>query len=296
MNKTVFTGSAVALVTPMYSDGSVNYDVLKELIEFHVNNKTDAIVACATTGESAVLNHKEHCEVMEFVMNHTNGRIPVIAGTGSNDTHYAVELSREAQRIGADAILSVTPYYNKTSQNGLVKHFSVIADSIDIPVILYNVPSRTGCNIGLEAYKALAKHPNITATKEATGDVCVSARIIAECGDDLYVYSGDDSITVPIMSLGGKGVISVFANILPEEMHNITQFCLDGDYKSAAELHLKYLKLMDAMFMDVNPIPVKQAMNDMGMNCGDCRLPLVCMDEAKQEKLKQILSGYGLIK
>lgn len=296
MKKTVFTGSAVALVTPMNSDGSVNYTELDRIIDFHLENSTDAIGVCATTGESAVLDHTEHCKVMEHTINRISGKIPVIAGTGSNDTRYAIELSKEAERLGADAILSVTPYYNKTSQNGLVSHFTAIADNINIPVILYNVPSRTGCSISADTYKKLSKHPNIVATKEASGDVGLSAKIIADCGDDLTVYSGDDALTVPIMSVGGKGVISVFANILPAEMHKITSLCLNDDYKEAAKLHLKYLDLMNAMFIDVNPIPVKQAMNLMGFNCGSCRLPLADMEAQKLNILIDTLKRYELIK
>lgn len=296
MKKTIFTGSGVALITPMYNDGSVNYEELDRLIDFHLDNQTDSIIACGTTGESACLDHTEHCKVIEHTVNRVNGRLPVIASTGSNDTAYAVKLTKEAEHIGADGILSVTPYYNKTSQNGLVKHFITIADSTSIPIILYSVPSRTGCAIGLNAYKELAKHPNISATKEASGDVALTARIIAECGDDMMVYSGEDNLTVPIMSLGGKGVISVFANVLPKEMHNITSLCLNGNYAEAAKLHLKYLALMDAFFMDVNPIPVKQAMKLMGFNCGDCRLPLANMEEPQIENLKSILKSYELIK
>lgn len=296
MKKSIFTGSAVAMVTPMNSDGSVNYNELDRIIDFHLNNNTDAIGVCATTGESAVLDHVEHCRVMEHTINRVNGKIPVIAGTGSNDTRYAIELSQEAEKLGADAILSVTPYYNKTSQNGLVRHFTAIADNINIPIIIYNVPSRTGCSINADTYKKLSAHPNIVATKEASGDVGLSAKIIADCGDDLIVYSGDDALTVPIMSLGGKGVISVFANILPAEMHKITELCLNDDYKEAAKLHLKYLDLMNVMFIDVNPIPVKHAMNFMGFNCGSCRLPLTDMDEQKQGLLKEILKRYELLK
>ena len=214
----IFTGSGVALITPMNSDGSVNFEALADLLEFHVENKTDAIIACGTTGEAATLSEKEHCEVLAFTAEKVNGRIPVIAGTGSNDTAFAVMLSKEAQKSGVDALLTVTPYYNKTSQAGLVKHFNMIADAVDLPVILYNVPSRTGCNIQPKTYAELCKHPNIVAAKEASGDISQVAVIRSLCGDNLDIYSGNDDQTVPFMSLGALGVISVFANICPEEM------------------------------------------------------------------------------
>lgn len=295
MGNPVFTGSGVAMITPMNSDGSVNYDVLSQLIEFHIKNGTDAIFTCVTTSESAVLNHKEHCEVMSYTIEKVNKRIPVIAGTGSNDTAYAKELTKEAKNLGADAVLSVTPYYNKTSQKGLVAHFNAIADSVDVPVILYNVPSRTGCTIQPATYKELSKHKNIVATKEASENLSLIAKTIALCGNDLDVYSGADDQTVPIMSLGGKGVISVFANFMPKEMHQITHAMLDGNYKEAAQLQLKYLELMNIMFSDVNPIPVKAAMKLMGFNSGDCRLPLVTMSDEGLNALKDCLNRYGLL-
>lgn len=296
MKNTVFTGSGVAIITPMNSDGSVKYDTLEQLIEFQIENGTDAIITCGTTGESAVLDHKEHCDVISFTIDKVNGRVPVIAGTGSNDTKYAIELTKTAKQLGADAVLSVTPYYNKASQNGLIKHFSLIADSTDLPVILYNVPSRTGCNIQLSTYKELSKHQNIVAAKEASGDVGYAAEIIAECGDDLAIYSGCDDLTVPLMSLGGKGVISVFANVLPKEMHEITSLMLEGKTAQAAKLHLEYLKLMNALFCDVNPIPVKEAMNMIGFDCGECRLPLCSLTDEKKQFLKSVLYKYNLIK
>lgn len=296
MKNTVFTGSGVAIITPMYSDGSVNYDTLGQIIEYQIENGTDSIITCGTTGESAVLDHKEHCDVISFTIEKVNGRVPVIAGTGSNDTRYAIELTKTAKELGADAVLSVTPYYNKASQSGLIKHFLSIADSTDIPVILYNVPSRTGCNIQLSTYKELSKHQNIVATKEASDNVGYAAQIIAECGDDLDLYSGCDDLTVPLMSLGGKGVISVFANVLPKQMHDITALMLEGKTAEAAKLHLKYLKLMNALFCDVNPIPVKEAMNMIGFDCGECRLPLCSMTDEKKQSLKAVLEEYSLIK
>lgn len=291
----IFTGSGVALITPMHSDGSVNYEALADLLEFHVANKTDAIIACGTTGEAATLSEKEHCEVLSFTAEKINGRIPVIAGTGSNDTAFAVMLSKAAQQYGADALLTVTPYYNKTSQAGLVKHFNVIADAVDLPIILYNVPSRTGCNIKPKTYEELCKHPNIVAAKEASGDISQVALIRSLCGDKLDIYSGNDDQTVPFMSLGALGVISVFANICPEEMHNICQLCLDNDFAEAQKLHFHYIELMNIMFSDVNPIPVKTAMNLFGFDAGECRLPLVPMNAAAYHNLKDCLAKYDLL-
>lgn len=295
MKTTIFTGSGVALVTPMHSDGSVNYEELGRILEFQISNGTDAIITCGTTGESAVLDHKEHCEVISYTVEKVAGRCPVIAGTGSNDTKYAVELTKTAKQLGVDAVLSVTPYYNKASQNGLIKHFTLIADSADIPMILYNVPSRTGCRIQLDTYKQLAKHQNIVATKEATEDVGFAAQILAECGDELDVYSGCDDLTVPLMSLGVKGVISVFANVMPKESHQICEYMLKGETAKAAQLHLKYLKLMNALFCDVNPIPVKEAMNIIGFDCGECRLPLCSMTEDKIKALREVLISCGAV-
>lgn len=295
MTRPVFTGSGVAVVTPMNTDGSVNYDQLGRIIDFQLENGTDAIISCGTTGESAVLNHKEHCDVMAYTIDRVNGKVPVVAGTGSNDTGYAVELTKAAQDLGADAILAVTPYYNKTSQAGLIAHFNKIADCVDIPIILYNVPSRTACNILPETYAKLCKHQNIVATKEASENISQIAKTMALCGEELAVYSGADDQTLPIMALGGLGVISVFANIMPKEMHTITKLMLDGNYKEAAQMHLRYLELMNKLFIDVNPIPVKAAMNLIGFECGDCRLPLVPMSDSALEDLKKCMSKYGII-
>ena len=291
----IFTGSGVALITPMNSDGSVNFEALADLLEFHVENKTDAIIACGTTGEAATLSEKEHCEVLAFVAEKVNGRLPVIAGTGSNDTAFGVMLSKEAQKSGVDALLTVTPYYNKTSQAGLIKHFNVIADAVDLPIILYNVPSRTGCNIQPKTYAELCKHPNIVAAKEASGDISQVALIRSLCGDNLDIYSGNDDQTVPFMSLGALGVISVFANICPEEMHNICQFCLENDFAKAQKLHFHYIELMNILFSDVNPIPVKTAMNLFGFSAGECRMPLVPMSVAGYHNLKDCLAKYDLL-
>ncbi len=295
MKKTVFTGSGVAIATPMHEDGSVNFECLDALIDFHLENKTDSIISCGTTGESATLSHEEHCKVLEHTIRRVNKRIPVIAGVGSNDTAYSLELAKEAAAYGADALLSVTPYYNKASQAGLVKHFTYVADRVDLPMILYNVPSRTGCSIQPETYLELSKHPNIVATKEANGNISAIAKTIALCGDELDIYSGNDDQVLPILALGGKGVISVFANICPAETHDICEKFFQGDLAGSRELFLKYLPLMEDLFMDVNPIPVKEAMNMMGMECGPCRLPLCEMSPAAKEKLAAALKRYGLI-
>ncbi|HIU29968.1 MAG TPA: 4-hydroxy-tetrahydrodipicolinate synthase [Candidatus Egerieisoma faecipullorum] len=295
MKKTVFTGSGVAIATPMHEDGSVNFECLDALIDFHLENKTDSIISCGTTGESATLSHEEHCKVLEHTIRRVNKRIPVIAGVGSNDTAYSLELAKEAAAYGADALLSVTPYYNKASQAGLVKHFTYVADRVDLPMILYNVPSRTGCSIQPETYLELSKHPNIVATKEANGNISAIAKTIALCGDELDIYSGNDDQVLPILALGGKGVISVFANICPAETHDICEKFFQGDLAGSRELFLKYLPLMEDLFMDVNPIPVKEAMNMMGMECGPCRLPLCEMSPAAKEKLAAALKKYGLI-
>lgn len=295
MKKCVFEGCATALVTPMLPDGSVNVPGLQRVVEQQIAGGIDALVVCGTTGESATLSHEEHTKVIETAVKQANGRIPIIAGTGSNDTNYAVRLSKEAVALGADALLMVTPYYNKTSQAGLVAHYHYVADRVDAPIILYNVPSRTGVNIKPETYRELAKHPNIVATKEANGDLSALLKTVSLCGDELIVYSGNDDQTVPIMSIGGKGVISVLSNILPGEMHRIADLCLKGDFKTATALCVKYAALMDDMFMDVNPIPVKDAMNLMGMEVGPCRLPLVKLSDANLEKLREEMQRQGIL-
>ena len=296
MKNTVFTGAGVAIVTPMNADGSVDYNGLDENIEYQIANGTDAIIICGTTGESATLSDDEHVEVIRRCIKKVNKRIPVIAGTGSNDTKYAAELSKKAEEMGADALLVVTPYYNKTSQRGLVAHFTAIADSVNIPIILYNVPSRTGLNIALDTYETLAKHKNICAVKEASGNISAIAKIFEKCGSELDVYSGNDDQIVPIMALGGKGVISVLSNIMPRETHNIAQLCLDNNVAEAAALQLKYLSLANSLFMDVNPIPVKEAMNMLGMKAGECRLPLIKMEQSKLDAMKKALADAGLLK
>lgn len=295
MKNTIFTGAGVAIVTPMNADGSVNFDQLCKNIDFQINNGTDAIIICGTTGESSTLTHEEHVECIKRCIEHVNKRVPVIAGTGSNHTDYAIELSKEAERLGADGLLVVTPYYNKTSQRGLVAHFTAIADSVNLPIILYNVPSRTGVNIAIDTYAKLAEHKNIVAAKEASGNISAVAKLIEACGDKLDVYSGNDDQIVPIMSLGGKGVISVLSNVLPKETHEICDYCLKNDFNSAAKLQIKYLDLINALFCDVNPIPVKEAMNIMGMNAGECRLPLLKMEQAKIDLLTNSMKKAGII-
>ncbi len=296
MKNTIFTGAGVAIITPMNADGSINWDEFGRIIDFQIENGTDAIIVCGTTGESATMTDDEHVEAIRYCVERVNKRVPVIAGTGSNDTKYAVALSKHAEELGADALLVVTPYYNKTSQRGLVAHFTAIADSVNIPIILYNVPSRTGTNIALDTYVTLSKHKNIVATKEASGNLSTIAQIIEACGDDLDVYSGNDDQIVPIMALGGKGVISVLSNVLPKETHEMTKLCLDNNVLEAAKLQIKYLDLANNLFIDVNPIPVKEAMNLMGFNAGECRLPLLKMEQSKIDKLADSMKKVGLIK
>lgn len=295
MKNTVFTGAAVAIITPMNEDGTVNYDVFGQLIDYQIENGTDAIVVCGTTGESATLDHNEHVETIKYCIDRVAGRVPVIAGTGSNDTAYAIKLSLEAEKLGADALLMVTPYYNKTSQQGLIKHYTAIADVVSLPIILYNVPSRTGCNILPETCAVLAKHKNIVAIKEATGNISQVAKVAALCGDELDIYSGNDDQIVPIMSLGGKGVISVLSNVAPKQAHDIVAKYLEGDVEGSLALQLEYLDLCNDLFMDVNPIPVKEAVAMMGYEVGPCRLPLVAMSEENHNKLYQTMKKHGIV-
>jgi len=295
MKKLPFTGAAVAIVTPMNENGSVNFAKFAEIIDKQIAAGTDAVIVCGTTGEGSTLSIEEHEAVMKFCIDKVAKRVPVIAGTGSNDTAFSVRLSKEAEAYGADGLLLITPYYNKTSQKGLVAHFGAVAEAVKIPCILYSVPGRTGMNILPETCKELSKFENIVAIKEASGNLSQIARIIALCGDDLAVYSGEDGQVVPIMSLGGKGVISVLSNVAPKETHEMAAACLSGDFKTGAALQLKYLALIDALFSDVNPIPVKEAMNLMGMNVGPCRLPLVPMSDAARENLKNQLAAVNLL-
>lgn len=295
MKNTIFTGAGVAIITPMNADGSINYDGFAENIEFQIANGTDAIIVCGTTGEASTMTDDEHIECIRFAVEKTAGRIPVIAGTGSNDTKYAVELSKIAQEKGADGLLLVTPYYNKASQKGLVAHFTAIADAIDIPIILYNIPGRTGVSIDMNTYKILGQHKNIVAVKEASGNISYTSKLIAQCGDLLDVYSGNDDIIVPMMSIGAKGVISVISNIMPKETHEITQLCLANNCEEAAKLQMKYLELINNLFIEVNPIPIKEAMNQMKMPSGPCRLPLCEMTDEHIETLKNSMKKIGLI-
>lgn len=295
MKDIVFKGVATALVTPMNDDGSVNYARLAELVEWQTASGADALVICGTTGEKSTLKYDEHVKVIETAVKASAGRIPVIAGTGSNDTVYTVELCRDAESVGADALLTVTPYYNKTSQAGLVAHFNYIADRVTKPVILYNVPSRTGVNIKPESYRELAKHPKIVAVKEANGDLSSIAETRYLCGDELTVYSGNDDLIVPIMSLGGLGVISVLSNLLPGEVHRLCDKCLKGDFGEAARLQLKYTGLVKALFCDVNPVPVKAALKLMGRDTGFVRLPLYPLNRENSEFLWDKMYECGLI-
>lgn len=295
MKPVLFTGAGVAIITPFNEDQSVNYDRFAEIVEYQLKKGTDAIVVCGTTGEAKTLSTEEHVRLIKLCVEVVNHRVPVIAGAGSNDTHYAVELSNEAEKCGVDALLSVTPYYNKTSQRGLIAHYNFIADRVSTPIILYNVPSRTGVNIKPETYAELAKHPMIVATKEANGNISEIAQTAALCGEDLAIYSGNDDQATAIMSLGGKGVISVLSNVVPGIAHEIVQKYLDGDYKGSRDLQLEWLDLCNNLFIDVNPIPVKEAMNMMGLNAGPCRLPLIEMDESSKAKLFACLKKHNLV-
>ena len=292
--KTIFRGAATAIVTPFQND-RIDYEAFGKLLEYQIKNQIDAIVVCGTTGESATLSDSEHREIISYAVEKAAGRIPVIAGTGSNETAYSVELSKHAAEAGADALLLVTPYYNKASEKGLIKHFQTIAESTDKPVILYNVPSRTGTNISMRVYRELAKHPQIVAVKEASGDFNKIAEIAAECGDMLDIYSGNDNQIVPILSLGGKGVISVLSNIMPKETHDMCQFFFDGNVQESTKLQLKLLDLINALFIEVNPIPIKTAMGLLGYFGDQMRLPLCEMEDANKEKLCSVLKKHGLL-
>lgn len=295
MKKVVFKGAGVALITPMNADGTVNYDTLGGLIDFQVSSGTDAIISCGTTGESATLGAKERNEIIKFTVKKVAGRIPVIAGTGSNSTEFALNNSIEAEKLGVDGLLIVTPYYNKTSQQGLIKHYTYIADRVNIPIVLYNVPSRTGVNIKPETYFELSKHHNICAVKEASGDISAVTKIRATCGDDLAIYSGNDDQIVPMLSIGALGVISVFSNICPKECHAMVKEFFNGNVVAASEMQIKYLELMNSMFCDVNPIPVKEALNMMGYNCGKCRMPLCQLSGENYSNIKFLLKKYYII-
>lgn len=296
MKKKIFRGAATALVTPMHQDGSVNFERLSTLIDEQIAKGIDALVLCGTTGEKSTLNYEEHIAVVEAAAKTINKRVPLIAGAGSNDTKYSVGICNDAVKVGADALLMVTPYYNKTSQAGLVAHYNYVADRVDAPIILYNVPSRTGVNMLPETCAELAKHPNIIGLKEANGDIGSVVKTKHLCGDDLAIYSGNDDQIVPLLSVGGDGVISVLSNLLPKETHDMCQLFFDGDIAASRDLQIKYITLINALFSDVNPIPVKEAMEILGMEVGPCRLPLVNMSADKRNALIAELKKAELLK
>ncbi len=292
MKKPIFTGSGVAIVTP-FTENGVDFDKLGELIEFHIANKTDAIIICGTTGEASTMPDEEHLSAIEYTVKKTAGRIPVIAGTGSNDTPHAIKLSKRAEELGCDGLLIVTPYYNKTSKKGLYLHYKAIAESVNIPIILYNVPGRTKMSFPIDTLKELAKIDNIVAIKEASGDISYLSHVAAQVSE-LAIYSGNDDMVIPTLSVGGIGVISVAANIIPEDMHNMCQLYFDGKVKEAAKMQLDALDLIDKLFIEVNPIPVKNAMNMLGYNVGPLRMPLCDLEDKNAELVKKSLIDYGL--
>ena len=292
--KSVFKGTATALITP-FRDGEVDFAALGDLIDRQIDCGIDALVICGTTGESATLSDGEHREILKYALAKSGGRVPMIAGTGSNDTAHAVKMSRFASEIGYDALLVVTPYYNKATERGLIESYIRIANASACPIILYNVPTRTCCNITLPVYRELAKHENIVAVKEASGNISAVAELIAECGDDFDVYSGNDDQTLPILSLGGSGLISVVSNIIPKEMKSLCGKWFDGDIEKCRRLHEKYLRLMKMMFCEVNPIPVKTAAEIMGLCSAEMRLPMCEIGEENRKKLEKMLAEYQLI-
>ena len=291
----IFKGAGVAIVTPMTADGEVNYEVLGEMLEAQIAGGTDAIIICGTTGESATLSEEEHSAVIRYAIKKVNKRIPVIAGTGSNCTATAIKLSKEAEKDGADGLLLVTPYYNKATQQGLIAHYTAIAKAVSLPIILYNVPSRTGCNLQPETIAALVKNvKNIVGVKEASGNISQIAKVKLLCGDDIDLYSGNDDQVVPILSLGGIGVISVLSNVAPKETHNMVMDYLNGDVDKARQMQLKAIPLIDALFSEVNPIPVKKALNLMGWEAGPLRAPLTEMEASHAEVLKKTMKDFGI--
>lgn len=294
-NNPIFTGSGVALVTPFNPDHSIDFETLGKLVEFQIENGTDCIIACGTTGESATLDDKEHLSVIEYVVKKVNGRIPVVAGTGSNDTRHGVALCKEAAALGADGLLTVTPYYNKTSQRGLIKHFELMASASDCPMIVYNVPGRTGLNILPETMAEMAQHENIVGIKEASGNLSQVAKLASLVGDKIDIYSGNDDQNIPILSLGGVGTISVLANIAPRKTHNMITSYLQGDIKTALKLQLEAIELIDALFIETNPIPVKKACELMGLCPGTLRMPLYEISDKNLEILKKAMVNYGIL-
>lgn len=293
----IFKGAGVAIVTPMYEDGAVNYDKLTEILEEQIANETDAIIICGTTGEASTLTHEEHIEVIRYTVEKVAKRIPVIAGTGSNCTETAIYLSQEAEKAGADGLLIVTPYYNKATQKGLIRHYTMIAESVSLPIILYNVPGRTGCALSPETITTLVKNvKNIVGVKEASGNISQAAKIMSLMnGEEIDLYSGNDDQIVPILSLGGIGVISVLSNVAPKQTHDIVAKYLEGNVTESCRLQLKAIEVIDALFCEVNPIPVKKAMNLQGKNVGPLRAPLFEMEEANAEKLANAMKKYGIL-
>lgn len=295
MRTPVFTGSCPALVTPFDQNGAINYDAFGKLIDAQIEAGVDAVCVCGTTGESATMSIREHIAAVEFCVQRVNHRVKVIAGAGSNDTSAAVYLSQHAQDSGADALLHVTPYYNKASQTGLIRHYEYIADRVDLPIILYNVPSRTGVSFTAETYRHLSQNPQFNGVKEASGNFSLLAHTRFLCGDDFYIWSGNDDQVVPMMALGAKGVISVASNLIPEVMVKMTRLCLDNDFEAASKLQIQYMDLMDALFLEVNPIPIKAALNLVGMEAGQLRLPLCEMSEKNLETLRSSMARMGLL-
>lgn len=293
MRQPLFTGSGVAIVTP-FTNETVNLDALGRLLDFQLQNGTDAVIVCGTTGEATTMSYGERMRTVEFCVEHVDGRVPVIAGSGSNSTETAVSLSRDAQRAGADGLLVVTPYYNKASQSGLIRHYNAVADAVEVPIILYDVPSRTGVTIAPETYAELAKHPNINGVKEAGGNFSNIQKTRNLCPEDFSIWSGNDDETAAICLLGGRGVVSVVANVLPAEMHRLTELCFRNDFAAAGKLQLELKAFCDAMFCDVNPIPVKTALNLLGWEAGPLRLPLCEPGEAALARIRQALADYGL--
>lgn len=292
----VFTGAGVAIVTPMKANGEVNYEKFAELIEFQIEGGSDAIVVCGTTGEASTLSHEEHLDVVKYCIEKVAGRVPVVAGTGSNCTETAIYLSKEAEKYGADGVLLVAPYYNKATQNGLYAHFKAVADSISIPVILYNVPGRTGCNILPETVVRLCRDvPNIVGVKEASGNISQVAKLAALAKGSVDIYSGNDDQIVPVLSLGGKGVISVLSNVAPKQTHDICQKYFEGDVQGSLQIQLDAMELCDKLFIEVNPIPVKKALNLMGMEAGSLRMPLTEMEPANAAKLEKAMKDFGIL-
>jgi len=292
----VFTGAGVAIITPMKANGEVNYEKLGEFIDYQIENSTDAIVICGTTGEASTLTHEEHIETIRFAADHVKKRVPVIAGTGSNCTETAVYLSQEAQKAGVDACLVVTPYYNKATQKGLIKHYTTVAKSVDLPIIMYNVPSRTGCNIQPETAATLAKDvDNIVAIKAATGNMAQESKTMALAEGRLDMYSGEDGLIVPLMSIGAKGVISVLSNVAPQQTHDICAKFAEGKIEEARQLQFNALELVDALFCEVNPVPVKHALNLQGWDMGPLRMPLCEMEDANLERLRNAMIQYGIL-